>query len=155
MTRRDPYLAFCFRVTITDAGLNESTGLFKSVSGLEVETEVVDFKEGGVNDYTHKLAGGTKFKNIVLKRGFSGSEFTNWRKKWESDKPSAAGQRLHRAARHQEQLRREVAVRGWLAVQVVALGVRREQERGLDRDPRDRAPRHPAHAVTEVIRRTA
>ena len=91
MTRRDPYLAFCFRVTITDAGLNESTGLFKSVSGLEVETEVVDFKEGGVNDYTHKLAGGTKFKNIVLKRGFSGSEFTNWRKKWESGKVRVGG----------------------------------------------------------------
>lgn len=83
MTRRDPYLAFCFRVTITKAGLGEATGLFKSVSGLEVETEVVDFKEGGVNEYTHKLAGGTKYKNIVLKRGFSGSEFTDWRKDWE------------------------------------------------------------------------
>lgn len=91
MTRRDPYLAFCFRVTISDAGLNESTGLFKSVSGLEVETEVVDFKEGGVNEYTHKLAGGTKFKNIVLKRGFSGSEFTNWRKTWESGKKRVDG----------------------------------------------------------------
>lgn len=91
MTRRDPYLAFCFRVTISDAGLNESTGLFKSVSGLEVETEVVDFKEGGVNEYTHKLVGGTKFKNIVLKRGFSGSEFTNWRKKWESGKARVTG----------------------------------------------------------------
>ena len=92
MTRRDPYLAFCFRVTITDAGLNESTGLFKSVSGLEVETEVVDFKEGGVNDMTHKLVGGTKFKNIVLKRGFSGNEFANWWKQWQA--PSAKPQRV-------------------------------------------------------------
>ncbi len=91
MTRRDPYLAFCFRVTIQgDANLNDTTGLFKSAGGLAIETEVVDFKEGGVNTMTHKLVGGTKFKNIVLKRGFSGSEFTKWIGLWqaESKKPS-------------------------------------------------------------------
>ncbi len=84
MSRRDPYLAFCFRVNITNAGLTDATGLFKSVSGLSFETEVVDFKEGGVNDMTHKLLGGTKFKNVVLKRGFSGNEFADWWKAWQA-----------------------------------------------------------------------
>lgn len=92
MSRRDPYLAFCFRVNITNAGLTDATGLFKSVGGLSFETEVVDFKEGGVNDMTHKLVGGTKFKNIVLKRGFSGNEFANWWKQWQA--PSAKPQRV-------------------------------------------------------------
>lgn len=92
MSRRDPYLAFCFRVNITNAGLTDATGLFKSVSGLSFETEVVDFKEGGVNDMTHKLLGGTKFKNIVLKRGFSGNEFADWWKKWQA--PSSKPQRV-------------------------------------------------------------
>ncbi len=92
MSRRDPYLAFCFRVNITNAGLTDATGLFKSVGGLSFETEVVDFKEGGVNDMTHKLVGGTKFKNIVLKRGFSGNEFANWWKQWQA--PSGKPQRV-------------------------------------------------------------
>src|SRR5262245_9811014 len=82
--RRDPYLAFCFRVSIKDAGLTDATGLFKSAGGLSFETEVVDFKEGGVNDMTHKLLGGTKFKNVTLKRGFSGNEFANWWKAWQT-----------------------------------------------------------------------
>lgn len=81
--RRDPNLAFCFQVLIQDEGLTDATGLFKSVSGLSFETEVVDYKEGGVNDMTHKLPGGTKFKNIVLKRGFSGNEFAAWWSKWQ------------------------------------------------------------------------
>lgn len=84
MSRRDPYLAFCFRVTIQSPTIDDTTGLFKSVSGLSFETEVVDFKEGGVNDMTHKLVGGTKFKNIVLKRGFSGNELADWWKSWQT-----------------------------------------------------------------------
>lgn len=89
--RRDPWLVFCFKVTITEANLDAATGLFKSVSGLEIESEVVDFKEGGENERTHKLVGGTKFKNIVLKRGFSGKEFTDWRKNWEKSKQRVSG----------------------------------------------------------------
>lgn len=84
MSRRDPYLAFCFRVTIQKPGISDTTGLFKSVSGLSFETEVVDFKEGGVNQMTHKFVGGTKFKNIVLKRGFSGNELADWWASWQA-----------------------------------------------------------------------
>jgi phage tail-like protein len=69
--RKDPFLAFCFKVTLTTP--TETTeAFFKSVSGLESEVEVTDYREGGVNDTTHKLVGATKWKNIVLKRGFTG-----------------------------------------------------------------------------------
>ena len=82
MTRRDPFLAFCFRVTIDDKVKDPKVGFFKSVGGLSYETEVVDYREGGVNDSTFKLVGGTKWKNIVLKRGFSGPELIAWREEW-------------------------------------------------------------------------
>ena len=80
--RKDPYLAFCFRVTIDVPGIGPSTGFFKSVGGLESETEVVPYREGGVNDTTHQLVGAVKWKNIVLKRGFCGPELAKWRQTW-------------------------------------------------------------------------
>ena len=55
---------------------------FKSAGGLKSETEVVDFREGGVNDTTHKLLGATKWPNIVLKRGFGDKALSSWRQSW-------------------------------------------------------------------------
>ena len=37
-SRKDPFLAFCFRVTIQAEGITKATGFFKSVSGLAPET---------------------------------------------------------------------------------------------------------------------
>lgn len=108
MARKDPALAFCFRVTITKSSLgvnlDKASGLFKSVSGLGVETEVVDFKEGGVNDMTHKLVGGAKYKNIVLKRGVVGPELMDWRANWESGLASGKGKSALRTNGFIEQL---------------------------------------------------
>jgi phage tail-like protein len=81
-TRKDPYLAFCFRVTVDVPGIGPANGYFKAVSGLESETEVVPYREGGVNDLTHQLVGAVKWKNIVLKRGFCGPELASWRQSW-------------------------------------------------------------------------
>lgn len=73
--RRDPYLAFRFRVEI--GGLD--VGGFTEVSGLQLETEVEDYREGGVNEYVHKLPGPTRYpSNLVLKRGLTDSELL-WR----------------------------------------------------------------------------
>ena len=65
--RRDPLPAFYFEVEI--AG---QTGFFRSVSGLSVETEVIDFREAGVNDVVHKRPGRTTYANIRLSRAFNG-----------------------------------------------------------------------------------
>jgi phage tail-like protein len=66
--RKDPFLGFNFKVEIGGvivAGFNE-------ISGLASEAEIQEFREGGVNGYTHKRAGPIKFtSNLVLKRGIS------------------------------------------------------------------------------------
>ncbi len=83
MSRKDPLPAFCFKVTLDALGGTEL--FFKSVGGLKVETEVVDYRSGGVNDSTFKLVGATKWSNIVLKRGFVGKDakqLLDWRMKW-------------------------------------------------------------------------
>ena len=77
--RRDPYAAFNFLVEIdgiTRAGFSE-------VSGLDSETDVIEYRAGDDTDLTSsKLPGRTKFSNIVLKRGVTDdAELWQWRKK--------------------------------------------------------------------------
>ena len=73
--RNDPYTGFMFQVEIQGLILAG----FSEVSGLQMETETHDFREGGVNDYMHKLPSGSKQTNITLKRGLTDSD-TLW--KW-------------------------------------------------------------------------
>src|SRR5215204_3121858 len=42
---------------------------FQTVSGLSVEYEYENFKEGGENRFEHKLPVRTKYADLVLKRG--------------------------------------------------------------------------------------
>jgi phage tail-like protein len=42
---------------------------FQSVSGLSVEYDTEEYKEGGENRFTHKLPVRTKYADLVLKRG--------------------------------------------------------------------------------------
>lgn len=66
--RNDPYVAFNYLVEIE--GL--IVGGFSEVSGLSVETEVFEYREGGVNEYLHKLPGPTRYPgNLVLKHGLT------------------------------------------------------------------------------------
>lgn len=67
--RIDPHITSRFHVEID--GIAEA--IFKECSGLEAQTEVMDYEEGGVNDHIHKLPGRTKFSNINLKRGVTDS----------------------------------------------------------------------------------
>jgi phage tail-like protein len=53
--------------------------VFTEVNGLQVETEVMEYKEGGNNGFIHRLPGRTKVGNITLKRGMTRSnEFFTW-----------------------------------------------------------------------------
>jgi phage tail-like protein len=64
--RKDPFGGFNFAVEVHDLVV----GGFSEVSGLQVEIEVQDYREGGRNHYVHKLAGPAKYSsNLVLKRG--------------------------------------------------------------------------------------
>src|SRR4029079_8650692 len=48
--------------------------IFTEVSGLQIETEVQEYAEGGNNGFVHRLPGRTRVGNITLKRGITGSE---------------------------------------------------------------------------------
>ena len=45
--------------------------IFTECSGLQIETEVYEYKEGGVNTHVHRLPGRAKVGNITLKRGIA------------------------------------------------------------------------------------
>ena len=67
MRSPDPYKAFRFAVEINGTRV----GGFSEVTGLEVRTEVDEHREGGVNDYVHKIAKETRYPNVTLKRGIT------------------------------------------------------------------------------------
>jgi phage tail-like protein len=72
--RFDPYLGFNFLVEFE--GL--IVGGFNEVSGLQVETVIETYREGGLNEYEHKLAGPTRYpSNLILKHGLTDIE-TLW-----------------------------------------------------------------------------
>ena len=75
--KQDPFPAFRFKIE-TDGVIS---GGFAECSGLGVEIEVEEYREGGLNEYTHKLPKGTKYGTVILKRGFIDSEVVwKWHK---------------------------------------------------------------------------
>jgi phage tail-like protein len=65
MARIDPLRNFRFRVEID----NVTRAGFAEVSGLVVETELIEYREGTDPPHTRKLTGLTKFGNVTLKSG--------------------------------------------------------------------------------------
>lgn len=56
-----------------------SRAVFSEVSGLQMETELFEYAEGGNNEYVHRLPGLTKVGNVTLKRGVSSdNELLKW-----------------------------------------------------------------------------
>ncbi|HLL25337.1 MAG TPA: phage tail protein [Kofleriaceae bacterium] len=81
--RKDPLPVFCFKVELALPGGGGGEMFFKSVSGIKYETEIVPVREGGTNDTTFQLPGATKWSNLVMKKGFTGSSaLLQWRKDW-------------------------------------------------------------------------
>jgi phage tail-like protein len=85
--RVDPYLSCHFLIEIE--GL--VVGGFSEVTGLTVEVEVEEYREGGLNAYVHRLAGPARYpNNLVLKHGLTDSD-TLW--SWHQDVASGHIQR--------------------------------------------------------------
>lgn len=64
---------------------------FMECSGLSIEHEMLEYAEGGLNSYTHKLPGRVKYGNITLKRGilaFAQQDLMQWFKKAMEGKPA-------------------------------------------------------------------
>jgi phage tail-like protein len=49
-------------------------GIFRSLSGLEVNFDVYEYSEGGNNDFVHRLPGRMRYPNLVLSWGIVNDE---------------------------------------------------------------------------------
>ncbi len=64
----DHYLVHRFALEMDSVQI----ALFGEITGLQAQSEVFEYKEGGVNDYSHKLPGRTTYTNVTLKWGSCG-----------------------------------------------------------------------------------
>jgi phage tail-like protein len=74
MTRVDPFRGFRFLVEIDGI----TSGGFARVKGLSREVKFESYREGGINDYEHKLAGQVAFPALVLERGLAAGDLWSW-----------------------------------------------------------------------------
>lgn len=75
MARQDPYANFRFLVEIE--GLPEMQ--FSEVMMPDASADVIEYREGGEPSTVRKLPGLIRYRNLTLKRGFTGSrDLFNW-----------------------------------------------------------------------------
>jgi phage tail-like protein len=72
--RKDPFQGFRFRVEVDHV----QRGGFSKVKGLVRETKFESRREGGLNDYEHKLATQTTYGNLTLERGLADEYLWSW-----------------------------------------------------------------------------
>lgn len=72
--RNDPFASF--RFTITFDGL--PPGGFSDCTGLQMDTDVQDYPEGGLNTHTWKFVTRSKQVNLTLKRGIVNKVLWDW-----------------------------------------------------------------------------
>ena len=64
-----PPTGFHFSVNFGEVSTMQNDTLFQSVSGLNIEMETENYKEGGENRFDHVLPVRTRYSNLVLNRG--------------------------------------------------------------------------------------
>jgi phage tail-like protein len=60
--------AVTFTVKIPDI---DTIGRFSNCSGLEMSFDVLEYREGGNNDFVHHLPGAIRYPNLLLTRGLT------------------------------------------------------------------------------------
>lgn len=73
-SRLDPVPSFRFTVAFDDL----PPGGFSDCSGLQSETEVQEYAEGGLNTHTWRLPGRSKQGNVVFKCGIVNKVLWDW-----------------------------------------------------------------------------
>src|SRR5262245_24558176 len=74
MARVDPFRGFRYLVEIEGI----ASGAFVRVKGLAREIKHESFREGGVNDYEHKLVSQVTYPPLILERGLALSDLWKW-----------------------------------------------------------------------------
>jgi phage tail-like protein len=58
--------------------LGLTLGTFGRVTGLEARVEVLEYREGGINDVVHRLPGSISYPNLVLSQGLTSRAVEEW-----------------------------------------------------------------------------
>src|SRR5215217_7873737 len=74
MNRQDPLRSFRFLVEIEGI----TSGGFTRVKGLSREVKHESYREGGVNEYEHKLITQVSYPVVVLERGLALDDLWKW-----------------------------------------------------------------------------
>lgn len=74
MTRQDPFRGFRFLIEIDGI----TSGGFARIKGLSREVKVESYREGGVNEYEHKLITQVSYPVLVLERGLAMEDLWKW-----------------------------------------------------------------------------
>ncbi|WP_350282051.1 phage tail protein [Nitrosomonas sp.] len=75
----NPLLQYNFLLEID--GTSDAVAGFTEVSGITMETDIVEYREGADTATVRKLPGLRKYGNITLKRGYTtNTELWDWRK---------------------------------------------------------------------------
>lgn len=74
MTRQDPLRAFRFLLEIEGI----TSGGFTRVKGLSRDVKYESYREGGVNEYEHKLITQVSYPVVVLERGLALDDLWTW-----------------------------------------------------------------------------
>lgn len=69
MTNYYTQAAFNFQVEFGIDGVQNNNSVFQEISGIEPETNVINYREGGANRFVHELPRAIKHSNISLKKG--------------------------------------------------------------------------------------
>src|SRR6201989_1329511 len=60
-----------FVVNVPDS---DTIGLFTQCSGLEMKVDVLEYAEGGNNEFVHQLPGQVSYPNLILERGLTNKD---------------------------------------------------------------------------------
>jgi phage tail-like protein len=79
-TERYPYPAYNYKVSVTNVDTGETvSGSFSEVSGLTVDVQPIEYRDGTDDTTVRKVRGLRKLSNITLKRGITGhAGFWRW-----------------------------------------------------------------------------
>jgi phage tail-like protein len=64
----EPFSVHTFVLRIPDI---DTVGFFMHCTGLELSFDVFEYREGGNNEFVHRLPGGLRYPNLILSRGLT------------------------------------------------------------------------------------
>lgn len=65
-------------MSFTAEVLGRTLGSFAAIRGLEAQVDVLEYREGGINDVVHRLPGQLRYPNLVLSNGVTSRAVEEW-----------------------------------------------------------------------------